>query len=801
MCPACRKEYSETPADFTALSSAEVARIKQEKRQKKAEKRRQDEEMRRHLANVRVVQKNLVYVIGLPNRVTNNEALLRRNDFFGKFGKILKVVINKNNHYNSGPNPTVSAYITFAKKEDATHCVRTIDKSTIDGRTLRASLGTTKYCSNFLRNQACPNPDCMYLHELGDEASSYTKQDMLEGKHASNVVPDASNASRSSSGSNHDRDRSRATPVAIPVTGRTNSGPSSWGEPVSGSGSWGTSGSAGGSGAAPARHKSAAARDTTSFPKPTDACDPSSSQGQTKMSFEPPSLPTPVPMVLPSSSSTAATESGAIKSIQNAKQGKAAVPTETSANRDQPPQSPKTALPSSSSSSLQYHSLDHQQSAKQLPTIESIRSGVESAPISGYTPIPPSMNPPIEPDSQFLSAPQNGAAMGIPQPGIVGMGGVGLGMSASASTSNSPFDWQTPMSGQQLLAQLQSSALGLPPFPSGGADFVAPKIQTKEESDIDFDPWVEMSRGLAHDLMSETNLLVSETAKSLQAPPPTLISSQLPLAGAQGSASIASRNDSFGGSIMNGNENEFSAPPLQATSRFAFARQEPETSQPAGSSIPAQQFQEQMRNLFPNVNINFTAANSSSTQPDNSLSAPSAVDLASQPRKKSPTLTTTMPQSAKQKMTVLGPGLRLSGGRGRGYAGARGRGSSALAGRASGGSRGSGRTGTVGRGGRGTGGRGSGSNPHNIGHMGPPGHGGHKPFSVSGHRQAPNPSMKGPEVGSAGKGFKGPPPFGYPEPPTASLQNMHFGPGRGNWRNGSGRSQGGRSGNSWHGGS
>ena len=117
---------------------------------------------RRHLSNVRVVQKNLVYVIGLPHRVVNNEALLRRNDFFGKYGKIHKVVINKNNHYNSGANPTVSAYITFARKEDASHCVRATDKSTVDGRVLRASLGTTKYCSNFLRNQSCPNPDCMY---------------------------------------------------------------------------------------------------------------------------------------------------------------------------------------------------------------------------------------------------------------------------------------------------------------------------------------------------------------------------------------------------------------------------------------------------------------------------------------------------------------------------------------------------------------------------------------------------------------------------------------------------------------
>lgn len=39
----------------------------------------------------------------------------------------------------------------------------------MDGRTLKASLGTTKYCSHFMKNQQCPKPDCMYLHELGNE--------------------------------------------------------------------------------------------------------------------------------------------------------------------------------------------------------------------------------------------------------------------------------------------------------------------------------------------------------------------------------------------------------------------------------------------------------------------------------------------------------------------------------------------------------------------------------------------------------------------------------------------------------
>ncbi|XP_015750886.1 PREDICTED: CCR4-NOT transcription complex subunit 4-like [Acropora digitifera] len=48
---------------------------------------------------------------------------------------------------------------------------------------LKASLGTTKYCSYFLRNIPCPKTDCMYLHELGDGAGSFTKEEMQAGKH------------------------------------------------------------------------------------------------------------------------------------------------------------------------------------------------------------------------------------------------------------------------------------------------------------------------------------------------------------------------------------------------------------------------------------------------------------------------------------------------------------------------------------------------------------------------------------------------------------------------------------------
>jgi CCR4-NOT transcription complex subunit 4 len=55
-------------------------------------------ENRRHLADVRVVQKNLVFVVGLSPRLADQD-ILKKNEYFGKFGKILKIVINPSPSY------------------------------------------------------------------------------------------------------------------------------------------------------------------------------------------------------------------------------------------------------------------------------------------------------------------------------------------------------------------------------------------------------------------------------------------------------------------------------------------------------------------------------------------------------------------------------------------------------------------------------------------------------------------------------------------------------------------------------
>lgn len=67
------KPYPEDPAVYKPLSQEELQRIKNEKKQKQNERKQKISENRKHLASVRVVQKNLVFVVGLSQRLADPE--------------------------------------------------------------------------------------------------------------------------------------------------------------------------------------------------------------------------------------------------------------------------------------------------------------------------------------------------------------------------------------------------------------------------------------------------------------------------------------------------------------------------------------------------------------------------------------------------------------------------------------------------------------------------------------------------------------------------------------------------------
>ena len=117
---------------------AQKAKKNAQMRQKEAQKAEADSLSRKHLSGLRVVQKNLVYVTGLQPTVREDELLktLRGDDYFGQYGKILKIVVSKAKE-NAQHQQSVGVYVTFARKEDAERCIAAVDGSHNGDRVLR----------------------------------------------------------------------------------------------------------------------------------------------------------------------------------------------------------------------------------------------------------------------------------------------------------------------------------------------------------------------------------------------------------------------------------------------------------------------------------------------------------------------------------------------------------------------------------------------------------------------------------------------------------------------------------------
>ena len=159
LCPACRTPYGDDPHEFSAVDMEEVVKANKEKAA--AEKREKDRlraqvaaasgnpaafsfagmhigggsdgdlavataggnrghldppKDRNQLAVMRVIRRNLVYAVGLPPSIATEE-ILRKPEYFGQYGKISKIVLNRSHTGNGDPRrASASAYVTFAHK-------------------------------------------------------------------------------------------------------------------------------------------------------------------------------------------------------------------------------------------------------------------------------------------------------------------------------------------------------------------------------------------------------------------------------------------------------------------------------------------------------------------------------------------------------------------------------------------------------------------------------------------------------------------------------------------------------------
>ena len=75
----------------------------------------------------------------------------------------------------------ITVILIMIAQEDTLACILALDGFFLDGRNVRASYGTSKYCSAFIKNVRCNNPECTYLHSMGDAEDTFTKQEIQAG--------------------------------------------------------------------------------------------------------------------------------------------------------------------------------------------------------------------------------------------------------------------------------------------------------------------------------------------------------------------------------------------------------------------------------------------------------------------------------------------------------------------------------------------------------------------------------------------------------------------------------------------
>jgi len=116
------------------------------------------------MGRIRVIQRNLMYVTNMPPAMADQRKASSQH--FGEFGTVARLVIRTIPASKPHQSPVVSAYVTYVEEASTALAISQLNGNFVDGKRLRASFGSNKYCNAFIRNEPCTNPRCSYLHQL-----------------------------------------------------------------------------------------------------------------------------------------------------------------------------------------------------------------------------------------------------------------------------------------------------------------------------------------------------------------------------------------------------------------------------------------------------------------------------------------------------------------------------------------------------------------------------------------------------------------------------------------------------------
>ena len=130
------------------------------------------------LMQLRIRQKNIVYVVGLPVSLCNAK-LLKSSKWFGRFGSISRIC------FNTSPKcvkaNSIPTFVTYSSEHQALQAIRRMNLYCLeDGTRLKTNYGRTKYCPSFCRGEECKNEKCKFLHQWANHDDIITEQEIVD---------------------------------------------------------------------------------------------------------------------------------------------------------------------------------------------------------------------------------------------------------------------------------------------------------------------------------------------------------------------------------------------------------------------------------------------------------------------------------------------------------------------------------------------------------------------------------------------------------------------------------------------
>lgn len=114
---------------------------------------------------IRILQRNIVYVIGIPEKIANN-VMIGSQDYFGQYGDIIRIVINTKPHFTEKKRDKFySCYITYTSPESACLAIIATFMNPLSHlSSLQTSYATVKFCMFFAKSKVCRVKNCRFCH-------------------------------------------------------------------------------------------------------------------------------------------------------------------------------------------------------------------------------------------------------------------------------------------------------------------------------------------------------------------------------------------------------------------------------------------------------------------------------------------------------------------------------------------------------------------------------------------------------------------------------------------------------------